>query len=104
MLWLFSTSLGGVTRGGELWLLFCLIGEFSLLLPDLLDTTLKPSTLLMGEIVRSGDSVIRCVIDLSGDVGDSRFIDRALVSAIKRRARFRRLACRSSCNTKRNSN
>lgn len=95
LLWLFSTSLGGVNRGDALWLVFCLVGEFSLLLPDF-DVKLKPSELLMGDIVRSGDNVMRCVIDLTGDVGESRFIDRARVSAINRRAWSRSLACRSS--------
>lgn len=50
----------------------------------------------MGDIVRSGDNVMRCVIDLIGDVGESRFIDRARVSAIRRRAFVRSLAWRSS--------
>lgn len=86
LLWLFSTSLGGVTRGDVACIFFCLLGEFSLLLLDLVDVNGKPSVLLMGDIVRSGDRVMRCVIDLFGDVGESRFIDRARVSAIKRRA------------------
>lgn len=44
-------------------------GEFSLLPPLRLK---KPSKLLIGEIVRSGDKVILCVIDLNGDDGESR--------------------------------
>lgn len=63
----------------------CLLGEFSLLLLLLLVVpNVNASVLLIGEIVRSGDNVIRCVIDLTGDVGDSRPL--AFVSAIKRRA------------------
>lgn len=73
-------------RGDEPCVFFCLLGEFSLLLLDLCDVNVKPSVLLMGEIVRSGDNVMRWVIDLHGDVGESRFMDRALVSAIRRRA------------------
>lgn len=90
LLWLFSISRGGVMR------FCCLLGEFSLLLLLLLVVwpNENVSVLLMGEIVRSGDNVMRCVIDLTGDVGDSRLL--AFVSAIKRRAWSRSRAWRSS--------
>ena len=55
--------------------------------------------LLIGEIVRSGDNVMRCVIERTGDDGESRFIDFARVSAIKRRACSRSLICRSFSST-----
>lgn len=62
----------------------------------------KPSVLLMGEIVRSGDIENRWLIPLIGDVGESELIDRDRVSAIRRRACSRNRACRSSCtNAKR---
>ena len=51
--------------------------------------------LLMGEIVRSGDSVILCVIDRTGDDGESRLIDFALVSAMSRLACSLKRVCRS---------
>lgn len=74
----------------ELIRFFFLEGEFSLLL-DLLCIKLKPFALSIGEIVRSGDKVIEknCLI---GDVGESELIERARVSAIKRRACSRNLA------------
>ena len=49
----------------------------------------------MGEIVRSGERVILCVIDRTGEEGESRFIDFALVSAIKRLACTRSRVCLS---------
>lgn len=67
-------------------------GEFSLLLADLVWLK-KPSPVLMGDIVRSGDRVIRWVMVLIGDVGESDF---ARVSAINRRACSRKRICRSS--------
>ena len=51
--------------------------------------------LFIGEIVRSGDKVIRCVMGRTGDDGESRFMDFARVSAINRRACSRRRCCRS---------
>lgn len=60
----------------------------------------KPASdavLLIGEIVRSGDSVMRCVIILTGELGESMFSERARVSAISRRACSRNRTCRSSC-------
>lgn len=76
----------------------CLVGEFSLLFDILTLLKKLPSAVFMGDIVRSGDNVIRCVIDLTGDVGESKLNDFARVSAIKRRACSRKRACRSSCN------
>lgn len=81
-------SRGGVIRGE----FNCLTGE-----PSLLVRVKKPSVVFIGDIVRSGDNVIRCVISLMGDVGESRLCDLARVSAIKRRACSRRRAWRSSC-------
>lgn len=86
---LFSKSLGGVILGDEP--ILCLVGEFSLLFVNVV-VKLKPSPLFIGDIVRSGDNVIRCVIGFNGDVGESKLIDRALVSAIKRRACSRKRA------------
>lgn len=83
----FITSLGGVIRGE----FNCFTGEPSL-------RGKKPSVVFIGDIVRSGDSVIRWVISLIGDVGESRLCDLARVSAIKRRACSRKRAWRcSSC-------
>lgn len=71
-------SRGGVTRGE----FNCLTGE-----PSLLVVRVKnPSVVFIGDIVRSGDKVILCVINFIGDVGESRLCDLARVSAIKRRA------------------
>lgn len=68
-----------------------LLGEFSRLL------LLKNSiVLLIGEMVRSGDSVIRCVMDLTGDEGESKLMDLARVSAINFLACSRKRCCRSS--------
>lgn len=50
--------------------------------------------LFIGEIVLSGDKVIRCVMGRTGDDGESRLIF-ARVSAINRRACSRRRCCRS---------
>lgn len=47
-------SLSGVIRGDDTWLYF--VGDDSLLVD--FDVMLKPSVLLMGDIVRSGDNVI----------------------------------------------
>ena len=77
-------SRGGVIRGEFI----CLTGEPSLLFPF----EKKPSLVFIGDIVRSGDNVIRCVINLIGDVGESKLLDFARVSAIKRRACSRRRA------------
>lgn len=71
-------SRGGVIRGE----FNCFTGEPSLFVERLK----KPSVVLIGDIVRSGDSVIRCVINLIGDVGESTLCDLARVSAIRRRA------------------
>lgn len=83
-------SRGGVIRGE----FDCLTGEPSLFV----GRVKKPSVVFIGDIVRSGDNVIRCVISLIGDVGESTFCDLARVSAIKRRACSRRRAWRSSCS------
>lgn len=78
------TSRGGVNRGEP----NCFTGEPSLLFARLK----KPSVVFIGDIVRSGDKVIRCVISLIGEVGESRLCDLARVSAINRRACSRRRA------------
>lgn len=83
------SSRGGVMRGEP----DCLPGELSLLPSRALK---YPSDIFIGDIVRSGDKVIRCVIILTGDVGESKLFDRARVSAIKRLACSRNLTCRSS--------
>lgn len=73
-------SRGGVIRGE----FNCFTGE-----PSLLVLVKKPSIVFIGDIgdmVRSGDKVIRCVISLIGDVGESKLCDLARVSAINRRA------------------
>lgn len=89
---LFSESRGGVIRGDDA----SFAGEFSLLF-DILPLLKKlPSAVLIGDIVRSGDNVIRCAIDFAGDVGESKLNDFARVSAIRRRACSRNRACRSS--------
>ncbi len=82
-------SRGGVMRGE----FNCFTGEPSLFA----DRVKKPSVVLIGDIVRSGDNVIRCVINFIGDVGESRLCDLARVSAIKRLACSRSRAWRSSC-------
>lgn len=82
--------LGGVVRAG-----LCSRGISSLGIEAL---KLNGVTLLLiGEIVLSGDKVIRCVIGRTGDEGESKFIDLALVSAMSRRACSRNLICRSFC-------
>lgn len=77
------SSRGFVTCGKP----HCLTGE-----PSLLPTRglMNTSDVFIGDIVRSGDKVIRCFI-LTGDVGESKLCDRARVSAIKRRACSRNL-------------
>lgn len=98
---MFSESRGGVIRGDDANA--CVVGEFSLLL-DILPLLKKlPSAVLIGDIVRSGDNVIRWAIDFTGDVGESKLNDFARVSAIRRRACSRKRACRSSCNKKYNN-
>lgn len=95
-----TVSFGGVRR----FKICCLVGEFSLLFVFVVDVDvdvkLKPSVVLIGEIVRSGDNVIRCDIDVIGDVGESKLFDLALVSAIKRLACSRKRCFRSSCKRK----
>lgn len=83
------SSRGGVTRCEP----DCLTGELSLL-P--LRPLKNPSAVFIGDIVRSGDKVIRCA-NFPGDVGESKLCDRARVSAIRRRACSRNRTWRSSC-------
>jgi hypothetical protein len=51
--------------------------------------------LLIGEMVLSGDNVMRCVRGRTGEEGESRLMDFARVSAISRRACSRRRCWRS---------
>lgn len=76
--------LGGVALAG-----LCSRGNssFGIVVLKLNELTL----LFIGEIVRSGDNVMRCVIVRTGDEGESKLIDFARVSAISRRACSRSL-------------
>lgn len=84
----FTASSPASGRGGDTRL----VGDVSLLPTN----PGSGAELLMGEMVRSGDRVIRWVIILMGEFGESMFRERARVSAISRRACSLKRTCLSS--------